>query len=190
MAAAIQINALQKQLFLRNSVEDDVLAEFYLRMKDERLLHWLYYQTVPTLGEFLSSHRRTDLVYLAGYASKILDCSEPELCGMCWAESIQRLPGLSKAQVGMAYFREYQRDDTALELARMSVDFAFDTVRLDVLLGTTPVKNRAACIFTERVGFQRIGIAPDYVSFWGERSAAVLSVLTKDHWGKIQRGQA
>lgn len=184
-ALAEQINSIGRQLFLRSQVEEDLLGYFYLKLKEERMLDWLYYQKVPSLSEFLAFHRRTDMVYLCGFTSKILDnqpVGEPELSGMGWVDCIQRLPGLAKGQVSMAFLRRFQQDETALELAKMMIDFAFDTVGLDTVLGTTPVRNRAACIFTERVGFQKIGVAQDYVSFWGEKSAALLSVMTKDRW--------
>lgn len=184
-ALAEQINSIGRQLFVMPQLSDDSLAQFYLDLKKQGLFRWVYYMKEPTLTEFLAFHRRTDLVYLGGMTSKILDngtMGEPELAGIGWLESIQRMPGLSKGQVGMAFLRKYQRDDTALELARMFIDYAFDKVGVDVVLGTTPVRNRAAVLFSRKLRFREIGVGTRYVSFWGTACDAVLTEMTKDCW--------
>jgi RimJ/RimL family protein N-acetyltransferase len=96
---------------------------------------------------------------------------------------------LAKAEVSMAFLREFQRNGEALELARMMIEFAFDRVNLDALFGCTPIRNRAAVVFTQKCGFRKIGVAPMYCSWHGEPCDALLTVLTRAQWQADLKGE-
>jgi RimJ/RimL family protein N-acetyltransferase len=104
------------------------------------------------------------------------------LCGFTWLLSKTPVGKLfTKAESGWAFFRN-QKNTT--RWAKLSVEYAFRYLGVDVLFGSTPVKNRAAVIAAKRVGFHVIGELPYYTAWEGEPCSVAISHLTKAAWYK------
>jgi RimJ/RimL family protein N-acetyltransferase len=187
---AQQVNSLKSQLLLKSAIGDSLLATAYLRFEIEGQLHHIYHRSVPSLREFLDYHLNPRNVWLACMIRPILDNGEPDetriaLAGLGWINTITDVTPdgkYKKAEVGMAFFREYQKRGIAGEFTEMLTDYAFDIPGVEALFGTTPEPNRAALIFGRRMGFTQLPPLPLYTCWEGKPCAAIVSYLTKDSW--------
>lgn len=50
---------------------------------------------------------------------------------------------------------------------------------LETLYGMTPVDNRVACLFVLRVGLKKVGILPNGITYLGQVTDAMLTVITR-----------
>ena len=160
----------------------DELAECYLRMKRENLLHIYFQQGEPSLVHFL------ELLLKPGSLTCICQCTGLDIQGLGHCTTPIKMGGNhSKADVSMMFFRR-THPDTTLTLAQMMIEMTFSifTPPVTTLCGCTPVKNRPACKFVDRMGFKRLSEPlDDYTTWHGEPCACYMSVMTRKRWAEV-----
>ena len=178
---------------MTNVIDDTQLAWLYLQAKAEGLLEKFFYQGVPDLRWFLDYSRKPENLWLLALKGNCpyLDSDPLQIAGLGYINSITEASGCRKGEVGMLYTREYQ-GWFAKEATGFMIDYCFDKngAGLDVLYGTTPHPNRAALIFSRRMGFEQFGPIPEYAAWEGKPCGAIIDVLTKKRWAERWKARA
>lgn len=169
------------RVFIVPNPSDRDLALSFIRMQEEGLdrMVWFEPSGPPSLAEFLVGHRHHG-VYCCYWISDV----QPDtyhLAGMCWAHQRMPVGDGAKYEVGMAFFREFQNTEACVLLAQLCVTHIFEQDAI-LLVGTTPVKNRAAARFIEKVGLEKVGEIPMYLTYEGQPCTAIISAVTADYW--------
>jgi hypothetical protein len=170
-----------QELCVTENLTDELLAYGYLRFQEEKLLPYLFYEGNPGLKWFLDhfgSHKMDVLGCFQKQAKGTVD-----LAGFTWLNCKSQVGTVfTKAEVGQGYFRSHHNTRDTVRWAKLSADYAFRFLGVDVLFGTTPVKNRAAILAARRAGFKVIAEIPDYTCWEGERCSVALTHLSKEEW--------
>lgn len=160
---------------------EDWLAAAWLKFKEAGLLPIIWHERVPTLRWFLEwAADKRNIIYAGLFHGD--GESDVSLCGLGWCLSLTPLGEQFKADVGMAFFPEWQHDNIPAELAEMMIDDAFQCRNMVLMVGATPIKNPAATHFIHKVGFHRVGVIPNYTTWEGKLCDAVISSLTLEDW--------
>jgi RimJ/RimL family protein N-acetyltransferase len=69
-----------------------------------------------------------------------------------------------------------------------TLEWAFDTERLDAVYGWSLADNRAVLMFARRLGFTLLPPLPKFSSKQGKPADAVISYLTADTWRALRHG--
>lgn len=176
------INSLGGTLFIIKRPPQEALATVYIRLKQEGQLERVWYSRPTSLLDVLQWAALPNNITYAGCFQKT-GSDQVELCGIGWINEVTALGvGKYRGEVGMAFLREWQHDNIPLELCSMMIEDGFTHEGLDVVFGTTPVKNPAAIRFVKKIGFREVGTAPRFVSWKGEPCDALISCVTKEEW--------
>jgi hypothetical protein len=171
-----------------------LLASIYLRLwSDNQLGYFWHSGNISTVSEFLASCKAPDTVVYVGLWGE-RDGDHMDVAGLGFAQQCRRV-GIVKdepafiAEVSMAFTRQVQAKggDLTRELAELMIEDGFQNCGFVALFGTTPVKNPAAIRFIDKMGFERIGVAPSFANWHGEPCDCVLSVMTKAKWFSSER---
>lgn len=176
------INELQLTLSIEDKLPDDFVAAAYLGFKASGELAHLFYESVPTLREFMDWHRKPDSIWL-GCIALDQETGKSEIAGMGWINAITDCGGGHiKAEVGMGFLRKWQRNGIPSDFCDMMIDFCFERIGTAVIYGTTPEPNRSAILFMKRMGFGHLPPMPEFCCWKGRPAAAVFSYMTREMW--------
>jgi RimJ/RimL family protein N-acetyltransferase len=175
-------NRRGRELFVASEISESLLATAYLLMEKEGLLETVFYESIPSLSTYLSWLQNKTSRYLGCFIRPTLDVDDVRLAGLSWLWDIRGPVGGRRCECGMVFFREWQRDHIPEELTEKTMDYAFGPCGIDVLYGITPVRNRAAILFSRRMGFKQTAPLPMYGSWHGEPEDVVMSFLTKEEY--------
>lgn len=174
-----------------------ILAHLYFQFETQNRLSALFHENdSPSLlwflQTFLAPETSTLICYrvseceIATGGSYMVDGKWYTPIGMTWINKTWPIGiNFRKSECGMAFVRGVPVDDT-VDCARMTVQWAFENLAIDVLIGTTPEPNRAAVIFGQKVGFQQTGPLEGYTAWHGKLCSVILSSMTKDRWEKLK----
>jgi RimJ/RimL family protein N-acetyltransferase len=178
-----------RNVFVASDIGESLMASAYLRLESEGLLDTFFYAGIPSLSDFLGWMKRTDCRYLGGFVRSDVQPLDVELAGIGYVWSIQGPPGGRRADVGMAYFRKFQRTMVPLDLTRKMLDVCFEQLDLSVLYGISPEPNPLSWRFGERLGFTVTGPFPNYGQWHGKPAAARILYLEKSRWEELKKWQ-
>jgi RimJ/RimL family protein N-acetyltransferase len=178
-----------RNLCVSEKITDELLAFAYMRFEKEGLLKYLFYEGPPPgIKWFLDTFTDAKM--------DVLGCFEREpngqltLAGLTWFNSKTRIGhSFVRSECGQAFFREYHDRDHTCRWARLSAHYAFKFLKVDIIYGTTPVKNRAAVMAAKRAGFLVAGELPMYTLWEGEPCAAAISYLTPELLEEVEHGR-
>lgn len=160
---------------------EDMLAAAYLAMRQDGSINLISHQSPASLQWFLTWLMDPGCIVLGAYEHPTPDVTR--LVGMGFINDIQRLNGLTKAEVGFAFWGERQPGIfMKAELIRAMVDIVFTKTDIESLLGLTPERNPGAAALIRRVGMKQFGPVPDYVAWHGEPCGAFISQASKVDW--------
>lgn len=179
---AERINRLGLELFISTEIGEDLLAAAYLMMKHDGLLETVFYESVPPLWLFLSWATNPNSKFIGCFVRPTLDVDAVEMAGLGWLWQMGGVPGAMKAETGMVFLKKWQHSGIPVELAEKMLDCSFGPLGRDVLYGVTPVRNRAALLFSRKLGFKQTEPLPKYGSWHGEPTDIVMSYLEKGTW--------
>ncbi len=186
-------------LIVSTRLTDDLAAETYLRFKQDKLLETIYYESVPTILDFMERILRPSTITLGAFidrtnGAKPLRRNSPkavEYAGCSFVYDRQQMGNMMwKAEVGFGFFRHVATADEKVALGKIMIQALFESFNIDFLYGTTPIDNQAALEYARRVGFEIIAEIPEYLSFEGGLSTACISRLSKAVWRERQRDVA
>lgn len=175
-------------LAVSKALTEDLIATAYLRLKAEGQIETVYYENIPLLSQHLRLMTAPDSILLGAFADRSAKGKGVEFCGMAWVVNREEMGnGMSKAEVGFAFFRHIASPREKIELGKMMAQVLFDSFNVDVLIGTTPVDNKAARRYSKAIGFTLSGPIKNYISWEGALSDVIVSTLTKADWVAMQR---
>ena len=178
------------ELFVSPYPPDKLLAQAYIRMEDEGLLDTLFHERVPTLSEFLL---RFCVERQAILACSIKENGVQRLAGFGWFNQSQRIGHLDlvRCEAGIIFFKDCRKLRITTTFGHLMTAWAFSNIKpkgltLDVIFGTTPQPNRAACMYFRRLGWKSIGPLPNYTTYPGFDGpvAVYISFMTRSGWIK------
>jgi hypothetical protein len=160
-------------LFIIPTTSDEILAHAYLRFRADGLLDTIFTEGPPTLTWFLETYGKMHV--LAAFCGK-------KLAGLGWINQLQDMgPAGIKGDCGMAFFPEASLKQK-LVLGRQMIDWAFETLGLVGLFGTTPAPNRRALAYSRLLGFKLHGPIPNLSAWEGNPCAVYISAMTRTEW--------
>lgn len=186
---SVQLDALGLRLHIIARPSEELLATAYLTFKHQGMAETVWHQGhTPLLSEFLKWGSQSNNCIYACMVEKLGEESII-LAGLGFTVSITPVSFEEgkqemKAEVGMAFFKEFQRDGLPEEFCEMCIDHGFESLNLLAMYGTTPMPNRVARFFHAKCGFTDIGVFPHYTSWQGKVCDASITVLTREEWAK------
>lgn len=179
---SVQINGVGVTIHIAAKPPEHILAHAWLLLKQQDLLDTIWHVnpiTISGLFEWAADPKNMIFTCLMQTAGS----EEVKIVGLGWINTLTRVGDHQyKAEVGMGFLREGQVHNLPAEFCEMMLDWGFENLEMVVAYGTTPVKNHAAIAFTKKMGFETIGIAPDYSTWKGEPVDCLLTVMTHDRW--------
>ena len=169
---------------INNAEGQDALASAYLRMKQEGLLEYFFYEDQPLLGDFLFRMLKPNsltMICLSDEKTRLV----PDVHGLGHVTAPLTIGGnISKSEVSMLIFKKHQKRSTTIPFAHMMIEMAFDlNPTLNGLYGCTPEKNPAAVRYITAVGFERCDEpVKDYTTWRGEPCGCFMSWMTRQMW--------
>ena len=179
------INSLGKTFKLRSDIGEDLLAAAYLRFKQEGLLPTYYHNYFPeiTLRQFLDFHRLPRVEYLGCFLQDQAT-GRIELAGEGVINQSREYGGDRICEVGLGYFREFQKPRITTEFTEMLLDYVFIERGYAGCYGVSPIQNPTIHRFAKRMGFRVHGPLPFFVGWHGLSSSAYLYEMTAFDWVK------
>lgn len=167
---------------------DELLAMAYCAMVADGSIRKVFSQAEPDIKWFLGWMTEQESVIIGAYRRNPAS-DAITLCGMGFINSIQRLAGLTKAEVGFAFWNPMAPGIfMKAELVRRMLDYAFEVAKLDSLTGITPERNPGAVTLIRRVGMRLFGPVPRYCSWHGEACGAWVSQMDAASWINRDKG--
>jgi len=169
------------QLVVTEKVSDEVLATAYMRFKQEGLLEYIFYEHVPTLTWFMNWFTWPTVDVLA--CLKKEEDGSMKLAGLTWLNSRIKIGSWTKAEVGHAYFREFQNGRDTIRWSRLSISYVFNFLAVDALFGVTPEPNKSAVRASRKIGFEVTGpVFYGYTTWKGDPCRVYISSVDKATW--------
>jgi len=171
---------------------DSVLATAYITLHQQGVLETFFQQGVPSVRGFLEMMDPAKRDTIACFLSRD-ETTQPVFAGFS-AITTQDVGGeFRKAEVSMAYLKEYQTPPLTLAMSGAMIDATFEADKdLAVMYGTIPVGNRPAILHAIRLGFKVSSPIDHYTLWMGKPSGVVITSLTRKAWsrnGSIKRGK-
>jgi len=169
--------------------KDNALVELHDRLKREELWHIVFHEGPGmTLLEFMNffSTGRNPLQILSIVDGDIV----VDVAGMSWLSDFLVCDKVLKKAVGsFVFFRDYQKPFYTDAFGSMILQFWFEKLGLDTLVGVTPEPNRAALSYVKRCGLNEVARVPRLTTYRGEVVTGVVTCLTKDEYRQRLGGQ-
>jgi hypothetical protein len=170
------------------NIPEEALISLYKRLKAEGLWEIVFHEDSGlSLLKFMNffSGGNGLLQILALTDSK--DFLEP--VGMSWIGDITTCAGILTRGIGsFVFFKDYQKPMYTDQFSEMILEYWFEVLGMNVVLGVTPEPNRAALIYVKRAGMKEVGRLPNYTTFQGEVVTGVVTSLTKEEYRQLAGG--
>lgn len=172
-------------LVVTAQVTDDLMAQAYLIYRKEKTLPIIFFQSIPTLKDFLDAHMEAGKRIVLGCFRIDEKARTVEFCGLGWISDAVKMGDFLKAETGIGMFRCAGRD--SLEFGKMMLTLFFDTYDINAIFGVTPEANKLALRYAQKLGFDLSSPIEDYVSWEGEPAAGIISHMSKAQWCERNR---
>jgi Acetyltransferase (GNAT) domain len=158
-------------------VLEKILVASYLQMEKDGTVHASLTGMDMNLTKFLGLFdRRQVLIGLEKETNKVV--------GLGWLWAVEGQPPATKASIAYCFFKEFWGGQAIKSLARLSIDFWFNELGVNVLFGSIVDSNRLALRFCKNLGFKTIIDVPYMFSTQGAFEHGMLVIQTKEEWLK------
>jgi len=168
---------------------EDALIQLYQRLKKEGLFEIVFHEqpNMPLL-QFMNFFSGPNT--LLQILSTVKDNQVVDTVGMTWLTDLSTCSGLmQKAIASFVFFKDYQSPMYTDQLAKIVLEYWFDWLKLDIIIGMTPETNRAALLYAKRIGLKEIGRIPSFTTLSGEIVGGVVTYMTKDQYRDLEVGE-
>jgi RimJ/RimL family protein N-acetyltransferase len=112
-----------------------------------------------------------------------------EIAGMAWLADITTCKGdWTRALGSFVFFKDYQKPSYTDQFSEIVLDYWFNRLNVDLIIGETPEENIAAKLFVKRIGFTHVATIPKYTTIHGIVSNSTIVMMTKEEHRQL-RGQ-
>ena len=168
--------------------KEQTLEMLYNRLHEEDLWNIVFHEN-PSMSFLQFRNFFNDLRNLLQVCSVIEGDRVIDVAGMAWVSDVTNCGEILTRAVGsFVFFHEYQKPFYTDRFARILLEYWFDTLSIDTIIGVTPEDNRAACLFIKRAGFKQVGFVPCFTTLKGKINAAIISCMTKDGYLQLVMG--
>lgn len=164
------------------NIKEDALIALYKRLKAEGLWDIVFHEDagislLSFMNFFSNGTALLQLLVLTNEQGEIIPV------GMSWVGDISNCSGIMTRGVGsFLFFKEYQKPMYTDRFSEMILEYWFEVLNLDVILGVTPEPNRPALIYVKRAGFKEVGKLPSYTTFKGVVVDGIITAMTKQEY--------
>ncbi len=157
------------------------LIDLYSRLQAEGLAEIVFHENPETtlldFMNFFSGPKVALQIFALMDGDKVVD-----IIAMTWlADLVSCSNGaLIKGVGSFVFFKDYQKPAYTDPVSKLVLDYWFDVLLLQTLVGLTPAPNRAASLFTKRLGFQEVCRIPNYTTFDGKVCDGIVSWMSRE----------
>lgn len=165
------------------SDQHEALINLFFRLKKEGLDHVVFHEHPEiSLLEFMNTFSNPKcLLQIFGILDEQGELAD--ICGMAWLSDVTSCAGiLTKAIGSFLFFNDYQKPAYTDPFGEFVLDYWFDVLKIDTLVGLTPEINRASSIFVKRHGMKEICRIPEYTTFEGKVCDGIVSWISKKEY--------
>lgn len=171
-----------EDLVVRPVISDDDLGKVYCGLKEQGTFPRVFYEYDLSLREFLVALSEPIRATLGCYLARD---GTLQIMGLSWLNRNETLRNdYRRGDAAMCFLRGQPIERLEM-FGKMAISWAFDKVGLDVLTGSTPAANRAAILFSKRLGFDVVGPIPAATVFDGKPCDIFMSSITREKWHNI-----
>ena len=180
--------ALMPYVVGAGAFNEEALIVLYKRLKDEDLWDTVFHEdTGVSLLKFMNFFSGGQC--LLQFLAIVNDDRVVDIAGMSWIADITICSGVLTRGVGsFGFFKDYQKPMYTDQFSEMILDYWFNALNLDTIVGVTPEPNRAASIFVKRAGFREVGRMPNYTTYKGQVANGIIHSLTKEEYRQMLGG--
>lgn len=163
--------------------QHEALINLYFRLKKEGLDHIVFHEHPGiTLLEFMNIFSNTkNLLQICGLMDS--DNNLVDICGMTWLSDIVNCSEiLTKAVGSFLFFSSYQKPAYTDPFGELVLDYWFEVLKIDTLVGLTPELNRLSSMFIKRHGMKEICRIPEYTTYDGKVCDGIVSWISKNEY--------
>jgi RimJ/RimL family protein N-acetyltransferase len=170
-------------------VREEALISLYKRLKAEELWDIVFHEDsgltlLKFMNFFSTGNALLQVLTLVDDNGIIVDA-----VGMSWVADIIVCGNILTKGVGsFLFFKDYQKPMYTDQFSEMILEYWFDVLGLNLVVGVTPEPNRAALIYVKRAGFKEAGRIPGYTTFKGEVVTGVITSMTKQDYRALVGG--
>jgi hypothetical protein len=156
---------------------EKVLIASYLQMEKDGTIHATLTGMDMNLTKFLGLFAQRQV--LIG-----LEKSTKRVVGLGWLWSIEGQQPATKGSIAYCFFKEFWGSQAIKSLARLSIDYWFHELSVNVLVGSIVSTNRLALRFCRNLGFKTVIDVPKMFTSGGRFEDGMLVMQTKEEWLK------
>ena len=112
-----------------------------------------------------------------------------DMAGMAWLSGLETYANGQRAVASFCAFNDYQNPSQTDAMAAFVLDYWFNCLNLDIIVGMTPAANVIAVRFIKRIGFQETCRIPNYSALFGKKTDCVVTYMDKDQYAKVYGGK-
>jgi RimJ/RimL family protein N-acetyltransferase len=167
---------------------DGMLPFLYTKLKEENKVGRTFCGDYKTMDEFVSYFDRIKTMQVLCEIGEPTDPDNPDgekkltPVGFSWIDSPVGVDGARCAMPGEAFFDNASRRQSARDLARLALGYAFNDLRIDIFHGVQLASNIAARNFSIKMGFKEVAIVPERLYNNGKlEDARVMMLRAEDY---------
>jgi RimJ/RimL family protein N-acetyltransferase len=111
-----------------------------------------------------------------------------DFAGIAWLSGMERYGDRQRALASFCVFKKYQNPEVSNAMAAFVLDYWFNCLGMDIVVGMTPAANVLAVRFIKRIGFIELCRVPMYSALLGKICDCVLTCINKDQYAKVYGG--
>jgi RimJ/RimL family protein N-acetyltransferase len=161
---------------------EESMVTFYDRLRTEDLLSTVFHENPEmSLREFLNFFNvpmNLLQVFSITEGDKVLD-----IAGLAWLADIVVCQGvLTRALGSFVFFRKYQSPKYTDQFSQIILDYWFNILKIDTIVGVTPAENRLAILYVKRAGFREVGRIPAYTTLGEKVMDGIITCMTRGEY--------
>lgn len=166
---------------------EPLMTAIFNRMKSEDLYRIVFHERGDdfTFAQFIQFFSRQD-VFPQICVEVDQDGRIVDLGGLCWLAEYDQMPSHTRATGSFIFFRKFMSRKWTLGWGRMILAYYFEPapngMGIDCLIGMTPGPNRAARLYSRKVGLSYKAVLPGYTCYMGKPADAHIAMMTRSEY--------